>query len=76
MNNLHFAEPQWFHLFWGVVSLLLVMVWLERRLGRDLSKFMHPILQSRLVKNKLPFRKNGVGLPGKQLPLTVLVSII
>ena len=49
MSNLNFAEPQWFHLFWGVVSLLLVMIWLERRLGRDLSTFMHPVLQSRLV---------------------------
>ena len=57
MSNLHFAEPQWFHLFWGVVSLLLLMVWLERRLGRDLSKFMHPILQSRLVKNSPPVRR-------------------
>ena len=57
MNNLHFAEPQWFHLFWGVVSLLLVMIWLERRLGRDLSTFMHPVLQSRLVKNSPPAKR-------------------
>ena len=57
MNNLHFAEPQWFHLFWGVVSLLFVMIWLERRLGRDLSTFMHPVLQSRLVKNSPPVKR-------------------
>jgi len=57
MSNLHFAEPQWFHLFLGVVSLLLVMIWLERRLGRDLSTFMHPVLQSRLVKNSPPAKR-------------------
>ena len=30
---------------------------MERRLGRDLSKFMHPILQLRLVKNSPPVRR-------------------
>ena len=57
MSNLHFAEPQWFHLFWGVACLLVVVIWLEHRLGGDLSLFMHPVLQSRLVKNPSPARR-------------------
>ena len=57
MNSLYFAQPQWFHLFWAVVVSLGMMIWLERRAGGDLTQFMHPLLQSRLVRAISPTRK-------------------
>ena len=33
------------------------MIWLERRAGGDLTQFMHPLLQSRLVRAISPTRR-------------------
>ena len=57
MNSLYFAQPQWFHLFWTVAVSLGIMIWLERRAGGDLTQFMHPLLQSRLVRAISPTRR-------------------
>ena len=57
MNSLYFAQPQWFHLFWTVAVSLGMMIWLERRAGGDLTQFMHPLLQSRLVRAISPTRR-------------------
>ena len=57
MNYLYFAEPQWFHLFWAIVGFVGIMIWLETRAGGDLSQFIHPLLQSRLVRSIPPNRR-------------------
>ena len=57
MSSLYFAQPQWFHLLWAVSAFLGMMIWLEKRAGGDLSQFMHPLLQSRLVRAISPTRR-------------------
>jgi len=57
LSSLYFAQPQWFHLLWAVSAFLGMMIWLEKRAGGDLSQFMHPLLQSRLVRAISPTRR-------------------
>ncbi len=40
MNELRFAEPQWIHALWLVLAGVLVLIWLERRGGRVLERFV------------------------------------
>ncbi|MBV1880432.1 MAG: VWA domain-containing protein [Pseudomonadales bacterium] len=51
MTDLYFAEPQWIHGLWAVLAFLLIMIWLERRSGGDLSQFVSKVLQPRLVRS-------------------------
>ena len=51
MTDLYFAEPQWIHGLWVVLVFFLLMIWLERRSGGDLSQFVSKVLQPRLVRS-------------------------
>lgn len=57
MSGLHFAEPQWIHLLWAVIVFIALLVWLERRQGGDLARFISPALQPRLVARTSPVRR-------------------
>ena len=49
MTEIHFAEPHWIHLLWGVLACVALLAWLERRRDDALDRFMGAPLRSRLV---------------------------
>ena len=57
MTGVHFAEPQWLHLLWGVLAFVVLLAFLERRAGTVLSRFMTLSLQARLVQRVSGMRR-------------------
>ncbi len=76
MSELHFAEPQWAHAVWGVLLVLATLVWLERRSGRALERFVEPALQASLVSSPTRVRRwlrlALLGLSGFSLVLALM----
>ncbi len=63
MNDLQFAAPEWGYALWAVVAVVAGLVWLERRSGHALDRFVAAPLRGRLVAMPTPFaRWLGVGL--------------
>ena len=50
MDAIVFADPNWVHMVWPVLALVVVLAWLEFR-GRDLlDRFVSPTMQGRLAE--------------------------
>ena len=49
MTDVHFAAPEWVHLLWIVLAVVLLLVWLERRGGDALDRFVGGTLRTRLL---------------------------
>ena len=57
MNELRFAEPEWIHALWLVGVALLGLIWLERRGGAALERFVGPALQKRMVSTTASWQR-------------------
>jgi len=55
--DLRFAQPQWVHLIWLVVALVLALFWLDRRGAGSLDRFLSLIMQQRLLTRHAPWRR-------------------
>ena len=63
MNTLTFAAPAYAHLGWVVLALCGTLLWLQRRGGGALARFIDPAMQPRLVRRVSRHRQwLGVGL--------------
>lgn len=49
MSNFQFAAPNWSAALWGVLAIVVMLLWLDRRRSDALSRFVSPIMQARLV---------------------------
>lgn len=49
MSEFRFADAQWAHLFWGLLAIVALLFWLERRRGDALQQLLSATLQDRLV---------------------------
>ena len=58
MSEFQFAEPQYIHGIWPVLLIVASLVWLERRGGHLLGRFMDPALQGRLVSKPTGLRRS------------------
>ncbi len=57
MTDFRLAQLSWIHLIWLVAGLALLLVWLQRRGGKDLSSFLSAVMQPRLVERQSPLRR-------------------
>lgn len=57
MKGVVFANPQWVHLLWLAAALTAVLVWLDRRGGARLDRFLSLAMQRRLVWRQAPWRR-------------------
>ena len=69
MPEFSFAEPQWVHLIWGVLGLVALLAWLERRGSDALDRFVSVALRGRLV------RAPGAGQRAARLVFLALTGI-
>ncbi|MEM1227845.1 MAG: VWA domain-containing protein [Planctomycetota bacterium] len=60
MSEFRFANPNWSAAIWVVIVIVLWLLWLERRRGRALSRFMSAVMQGRLVARPSIFRRSLV----------------
>ncbi len=60
MSDFRFATPEWSAALWVVLVIVVLLFWLERRRGDALSRFMSPIMQSRLVARSSAIRRSLV----------------
>ncbi|MFC1759829.1 VWA domain-containing protein, partial [Planctomycetota bacterium] len=57
MFGLHFDQPQYGHLLWPLVLLLVTLLWLEAKRNRVLDRFVSATMQPRLVRQLgMPYR--------------------
>jgi Ca-activated chloride channel family protein len=49
VSEFRFAEPEWAQALWGVLALVVLLIWLERRGGSALDRLVSGALQARLV---------------------------
>lgn len=57
MSELRFAEPFWAYAFYALAVFVGLLVWLERRGGGALDRFVSPALQARLVDSPSAWRR-------------------
>lgn len=61
MNTLTFAAPAYAHLGWLVLGLCGALLWLQRRGGGALARFIDPAMQPRLVR-RVSRRRQWLGV--------------
>ncbi len=57
MTDLHFAAPGWANAFYALAAFIVALVWLERRRGGSLDRFVSAALRERLVRETTPWRR-------------------
>ena len=57
MNGIQFANPEYALLLWAVLAVAFILLFLELRGGRDLSRFIKLPMQKRLVDQLSPGRR-------------------
>ncbi|MGE3166970.1 MAG: VWA domain-containing protein [Planctomycetota bacterium] len=57
MSGIDFAAPEWVHGIWGVVALVLFLLWCERRGSGALEQFVSRSMQPRLVERPTTSRR-------------------
>jgi Ca-activated chloride channel family protein len=65
VSDLRFAQPEWVHALWVVAVALAMLIWLERRGGRALGRFIAAPMQARIVRRPTTLRRSlRMGLLG------------
>jgi Ca-activated chloride channel family protein len=73
MSEFRFAEPAWGLLLWGVLAFTALLVWLDVRSGAALSRFLSPLMQSRLAETvSTARRRTAIALLGLSLAMGVV----
>ena len=57
MSEFRFAQPQWLYAFWGVLTFVALLFWLELRGVGALDQLIGNALQRRLVRRPSSFRR-------------------
>lgn len=57
MMGIDFAAPAWIHGVWGVIVLVVLLLWFERRGTGALERFVSRVMQSRLVERPTTRRR-------------------
>ena len=73
MSEFRFAHPDWAHALWLAVALVVLLVWLDRRGGSALNRFLSRGMQLRLVRRPPTVRR---GLAIVCLGLACICSIV
>ena len=76
MSDFRFANPQWSIAFWGVVVVVVLLMWLEQRRSHVLQKFLQSTMHSRLVTRQSLIRRLTVillmGFAGVSLVIALM----
>ena len=58
MTDLHFAAPGWADAFYALAAFFVALLWLERRRGESLDRFVSAALRVRMVREGAPWRRS------------------